>query len=87
MAQIAFGAALGYLDFRFADLGWRTACPALTAWYADFCKRPSMLETRPPAVISPRCSPVKTIRPTRLPRYVTLKNRPVNERLNSGFEP
>ena len=22
-----------------------------------------------------------------LPRYVTLKKRPVNERLNSGFEP
>ena len=49
MAQIAFGAALGYLDFRFADLDWRTARPALTAWYADFCKRPAMLETRPPA--------------------------------------
>ena len=38
MAQIAFGAALGYLDFRFADLDWRTARPALTAWYTDFCK-------------------------------------------------
>ena len=49
MAQIAFGAALGYLDFRFADLDWRTPRPALTAWYADFCKRPAMLETRPPA--------------------------------------
>ncbi len=49
MAQIAFGAALGYLDFRFADLEWRTARPTLTAWYEAFSKRPSMLETRPPA--------------------------------------
>ena len=49
MARIAFGAALGYLDFRFADLGWRAARPALAAWYEGFSKRPSMLETRPPA--------------------------------------
>ena len=38
MAQIAVGATFGYLDFRFADLDWRTACRALTAWYTDFCK-------------------------------------------------
>ena len=47
MAQIAFGAALGYLDFRFADLEWRTARPALTAWYEAFsngrpCSKPGL---------------------------------------------
>ena len=49
MAQIAFGAALGYLDFRFSDLGWRSAHPALATWYDSFSKRPSMMETRPPS--------------------------------------
>ncbi len=45
MAQIAMGAALGYLDFRFADRNWRATRPALTAWWAAFGARPSMLAT------------------------------------------
>jgi len=49
MAHIAFGAALGYLDYRFGDLGWRAAHPKLAAWYEAFEKRPAMMETRPPA--------------------------------------
>lgn len=45
---IAVGCALGYLDFRFAALDWRSAHPALAAWHEDFAKRPSMIATRPP---------------------------------------
>lgn len=41
-AAIAFGCALGYLDFRFADWGWRDSRPALAAWFAEFSARPSM---------------------------------------------
>ena len=40
---------LGYLDFRFADLNWRTKAPKLADWYAVFSQRPSMLATAHPA--------------------------------------
>jgi glutathione S-transferase len=49
MGQIAVGAALGYLDFRHADRGWRSGRPGLTAWAAVFAERPSMVATRPVA--------------------------------------
>lgn len=49
MGQIAVGCALGYLDFRHADRGWREGRPALAAWDAIFASRPSMESTRPPA--------------------------------------
>lgn len=45
---ITTGCALGYLDFRFDDLGWRSRCPQLAAWYAEFSQRPSMTGTAPP---------------------------------------
>ena len=48
VAQIALGAALGYLDFRLHDLNWREAAPGLELWYSDFAERPAMLATRPP---------------------------------------
>ncbi|MGX1306856.1 glutathione S-transferase [Amorphus suaedae] len=44
---IAAGCALGYLDLRFADLGWRDSHPALAAWFAGFAERPSMVATKP----------------------------------------
>ena len=44
-AAIAFGCALGYMDFRFADWGWRDSRPALAAWFAGFSARPSMQST------------------------------------------
>ncbi len=47
IGTIAAGCALGYLDFRYADLGWRTGRPHLTAWFADFAARPSMTATMP----------------------------------------
>ena len=49
LAQIGLGAALGYLDFRLADIGWRESCPKTAAWYETFSQRPSMQATRPDA--------------------------------------
>lgn len=43
IGHVAIGCLLGFLDFRFADLGWREGRPALAAWYADFAARPSTL--------------------------------------------
>ena len=47
IGEIAVGCALGYLDFRLADLDWRAAHPNLTGWYAKFCEYPSMKATAP----------------------------------------
>ena len=47
MGQIAVGSALGYLDFRHDDRGWRNGRDALAAWYAAFANRPAMQATQP----------------------------------------
>ncbi len=47
LGTIAFGCALGYLDFRFASLGWREARPSAAAWFERFGARDSMVATRP----------------------------------------
>jgi glutathione S-transferase len=49
VGTIAFGCALGYLDFRFASLGWRDKHPQAAAWFTRFDARPSMVATRPAA--------------------------------------
>jgi glutathione S-transferase len=49
IGQIAIGCALGYLDFRFAEEGWRTGRPALAAFYSSLSDRPSMRASAPPA--------------------------------------
>ncbi|MBM3344977.1 MAG: glutathione S-transferase [Betaproteobacteria bacterium] len=49
IGTLSVGCALGYLDFRFADLEWRAAAPGVAAWYAAFSRRPSMLATVPHA--------------------------------------
>lgn len=49
IADIAIGCTLGYLDFRFAHLGWRAAHPQLAAWAAGLLARPSFTTTAPPA--------------------------------------
>ena len=49
IGTIALVCALGYLDFRFADYDWRSTHPALTAWFAEISKRPSVADTRPSA--------------------------------------
>lgn len=46
-ASIAAGCALGYLDFRFPDWGWRNGHDGLAKWYEEFRKRPSMESTQP----------------------------------------
>jgi glutathione S-transferase len=48
-AQIGLGCALGYLDFRLGERGWRDGRPALAAWEARFAERPAMQATRPVA--------------------------------------
>jgi glutathione S-transferase len=48
VGTIAIGCALGYLDFRYASLRWRTSYPKLAAWFAQFGERESMAGTRPP---------------------------------------
>jgi len=47
VADFALGAALGYLDFRFADMGWREGRPQLAAFDATMAERPSFVATRP----------------------------------------
>ena len=47
MDKIALGCALGYVDFRLADVDWRKDCPGLAAWYKEFSARQSMKETAP----------------------------------------
>lgn len=49
LAHVEFAVALEYLDFRFPDIAWRDAHPALAAWLAEFSQRPSMRATVPPA--------------------------------------
>jgi len=47
IASITLAAALGYLDFRQPNLGWRSSYPRLASWYYEVSQRPSMLETQP----------------------------------------
>jgi glutathione S-transferase len=47
MGHIAFAAALGYLDFRYEDMGWRKKHAGLAAWYDPFSQRPAMQQTVP----------------------------------------
>jgi glutathione S-transferase len=46
---IAAACALGYLDFRFPDRGWRKAAPKLGAFYDAYAQRPEMALTDPTA--------------------------------------
>jgi glutathione S-transferase len=48
LADIALGVALGYLDFRFAEIPWRENHPNLARHYEKLAARPSFLETVPP---------------------------------------
>jgi glutathione S-transferase len=47
LADIALGCALGYLDFRFADLGWRVQYPNLVRHADKLFKRPPFQATAP----------------------------------------
>jgi len=48
IGHIAIGCYLGYLDFRFADIDWRSAHPRCAAWFRDeFVQRVSTQRTVP----------------------------------------
>jgi glutathione S-transferase len=47
LADIAIGCALGYLDFRFADIDWRTPYPNLAKLYEKLIQRGSFADTMP----------------------------------------
>jgi len=47
IGHVAVACALGYLDYRFAALGWRAVAPRLAEWYADVRSRPSFQTTEP----------------------------------------
>lgn len=49
MGQIALGSALGYLDFRLPQRGWRGGRSHLAAWFDAFAARPAMQATVPAA--------------------------------------
>jgi glutathione S-transferase len=44
---LTIASSLGYLDFRFSGVDWRSSRPKLASWYADFILRPSMSRTAP----------------------------------------
>lgn len=45
IGHIGIGAALAYLDFRFADMGGRTGYPRTEAWMQQFLQRESVRKT------------------------------------------
>jgi glutathione S-transferase len=47
IGTVTIGCALGYLDFRYSDEGWRKRRPKLAAWFERFAARPSMARTAP----------------------------------------
>jgi glutathione S-transferase len=49
LADIAVGCALGYLDFRFAQIDWRTPHPNLARLAEKLALRQSFIDTLPPA--------------------------------------
>lgn len=49
LGGISVACALGYLDFRFSDLGWREAHGTLGAWFETVAQRESIKTTQPPA--------------------------------------
>jgi glutathione S-transferase len=47
LADVAVGCCMGWLDFRFADLGWRAAHPNLERLVAKLGERPSFADSVP----------------------------------------
>lgn len=47
MAQLALGAVLGYVDFRFPDCGWQKRAPLVAAWFRAASALPALKETVP----------------------------------------
>lgn len=49
IASLSYACALGYLDFRHADMNWPHHYPELAQWYTEFAQRDSLRATAPPA--------------------------------------
>ncbi len=49
LADIAVGCALGYLDFRFPLIDWRTPHPNLGRLADKLARRQSFIDTLPPS--------------------------------------
>jgi glutathione S-transferase len=49
LADIAVGCALGYLDFRFSQIDWRSRYPNLAALSDKLSTRHAFVDTAPPA--------------------------------------
>ncbi len=49
ISQIGAACVLGYLDFRFPEMDWRTRYPGLRAWFEGTSKRASVRDTFPVA--------------------------------------
>lgn len=49
LADIAVGCALGYLDFRFPEIAWRTDYPNLGKLFDKLAQRTSFIDSAPPA--------------------------------------
>ncbi len=49
LADVAVGCALGYLDFRFKDIDWRSSYPNLQKLYDKLAARQSFIDSAPPA--------------------------------------
>ena len=49
IGQIGAACVLGYLDFRFPDIGWRSSHLRLAAWFEEVSRRPSVRDTTPKA--------------------------------------
>ena len=47
IGSISIACALGYMDLRYPDTGWRNGRPKLSAWYEAFSQRQSMALTAP----------------------------------------
>ena len=47
IGHVSVGCMLSYLDYRFADMDWRTSHPGLAAWHAVFAQRPAVAATVP----------------------------------------
>jgi glutathione S-transferase len=48
IGELAVVSAIGYLDLRVSDDGWRDRYPRLANWLEEFSQRPSVQATKPP---------------------------------------
>ncbi|MEM6903048.1 MAG: glutathione S-transferase N-terminal domain-containing protein [Pseudomonadota bacterium] len=49
IGTISLACALGYLDLRHGNDGWRSRAPGLAKWHAKFAEHDSYQQTQPPA--------------------------------------